>query len=657
MFRVGLNLVTTTPTFYEQQRMSLINVQSKFATIFDSLPDRAKQALLEEQLFPLIDNLSSTGKLKLMGAAEQARVRYAGLPTLDLAAKKKEVEALFEELRRDSYRVTNNSRREEISENIVDSLIEWLSDIWQTVYEYGVDFEKGHQCLLYSCEVLQQLGMSGSGCRCGFMNMYVPATIKNSYGEIVKHFSYPGAFLLEDAFLWIWRDMLLKILAEGRQCHKDRIQSVLEDIQSATKEWTTSLDRLLTSGGKFPRYSDGDEDTDYEESDDDSDEIHCASHAIHWPQAHLDQLPTLRRLISICLFDAFKASPSLSLYTSIIALSPALLTPLLTHLGKAAKHSPATAAAALEIHTLNGDASAIIEVLNTARALFRPRDAPSMQSAVHLLSHTQHIGKALKVVSRELRDCVQTMHSLIINAAYGNVEEVENKERLEEVMRMRFGTAQRQEAVEHWVDSVATASGAGNPLTFAAFLMGFPPGFEPEDTDEPDPFLFSGVKEGHPDYEDLREEWRPPLNERFQGWVVQAEALGREGEGLLGQIAKLINERMPYARGSDIMDEMISRLQDKPTKYHISDALDAISGFIKTQKHKMLVERNKAEKRRKGKKTRSGNTSTSTSGGDGSGSEVLNEANILFVEFTDEEDLGDDEDESEEDLPGLEALD
>jgi hypothetical protein len=127
---------------------------------------------------------------------------------------------------------------------------------------------------------------------------------------------------------------------------------------------------------------------------------------------------------------------------------------------------------------------------------------------------------------------------------------------------------QRQQAVEQWVDTaLAVAQSAvapGNPLkcvhmfftpllspamcmrcslhtlSFAAFIMGLPPGFGPEDAEDPDPFIFSNIKKGHPDYDDLLEEWRPRLKERFGGWVGHAVALKRlenprgkgEGEGM-----------------------------------------------------------------------------------------------------------------------------
>jgi len=111
----------------------------------------------------LIDGLSTMGQMKLLSLAESAQSRYVDMPRLDLAAKTAEVDALFEELKRDSTRSASSSHREEIAEEIVDSLTSWLSDIWQVVYEYGIDFERGHECLLFSSRALHQVNTTGSG--------------------------------------------------------------------------------------------------------------------------------------------------------------------------------------------------------------------------------------------------------------------------------------------------------------------------------------------------------------------------------------------------------------------------------------------------------------------------------------------------------------
>ncbi|KAF8500057.1 hypothetical protein JB92DRAFT_3124630 [Gautieria morchelliformis] len=215
-------------------------IQSQFTAVYDTLSDSAKRVLLEDHLIPLVDSLPSTSKYNLLSAARSLQAQYTQVIPLPLAAKKLDIDALLEELRLDSYRKQSISRREEIAEEIVDSIIDWLSDIWQMVYEVGVEFEKGHECLVYCCQVLQQIEVVGSGCKCGFMRFYVSVAIKSRSGATVKEFSYSSVDLIEDAFLWIWRDMLLKILAAGRKSDMEAIPRMLRDIQSATKQWETA---------------------------------------------------------------------------------------------------------------------------------------------------------------------------------------------------------------------------------------------------------------------------------------------------------------------------------------------------------------------------------------------------------------------------------
>jgi hypothetical protein len=85
--------------------------------------------------------------------------RYSDIPILDLKAKKKEINGLLDELLRDSKRaiVRERSNREELLDEIVDSILKWLNDIWTVVYEYNVRFEEAHACLLFVAEVLNML--------------------------------------------------------------------------------------------------------------------------------------------------------------------------------------------------------------------------------------------------------------------------------------------------------------------------------------------------------------------------------------------------------------------------------------------------------------------------------------------------------------------
>ena len=81
---------------------------------------------------------------------------------LNIEAKEKEVDCVMDELRRDAKRalVMGESRREELLAEAVQSVLQWLNDIWSVVYEHGVDFVLGHRCLIFTSEMLLELGNS-----------------------------------------------------------------------------------------------------------------------------------------------------------------------------------------------------------------------------------------------------------------------------------------------------------------------------------------------------------------------------------------------------------------------------------------------------------------------------------------------------------------
>ncbi|KAF8518518.1 hypothetical protein BU17DRAFT_90843 [Hysterangium stoloniferum] len=559
----------------------------KFNALYNA-PVDIQKPLVGNQLQP---HPSSIEKMKLATSLNNAQERFGRLPKISLADKKTELEALFDEYRRDTYRPTITSISEEISEEIVDSITSWLSDIWQTVYEFGVDFENAHQCLKFSCEALYRLSTTGNGCKCIFMNMYLPISIKDSSNTVIKHFSYPGAYLLEDTFLWIWREMLLKMLASGEHRYIAAIPDMLKDIQSTTAEWGTSLDRLLIAGGRVCS-NDVDEKYMFEEEGDDVDDVQCPSHAVHWPDSLVEHLPALRTHISTALLEAFQLTPSLSLYNTITSLSPLAIPLLVLHLKQEARHDPAAAATALEIYAANGDCDAIASTLEVARPILRNRDGVAVRVAVHALaSHAKHIGLALHIIERELRDCLEALHAMIINHVFGDIEKAESQILLTEATLLDMESQARKDAIDHWADTIIPNPWDDSPMSVTEFLMGFPHVFSPSSAQDPDPFFFGEVREDHPDYEDLRDEWRPRLKERFDDWVSLAASLKSFGLSILRRIEDTINERMPYLAYRDVAEEMIGRIHDKPHSYHICDALDIMSRFMQTQQAKALSEK------------------------------------------------------------------
>jgi hypothetical protein len=89
---------------------------------------------------------------KVLVAARRLRERSKKVPTLDIRVKKNEVNDLLDELEQDAKRsfVRDRSNKEEVLSEVVNSLVEWLSSIWSTMYEHKVNFAQAHSCLLSS---------------------------------------------------------------------------------------------------------------------------------------------------------------------------------------------------------------------------------------------------------------------------------------------------------------------------------------------------------------------------------------------------------------------------------------------------------------------------------------------------------------------------
>ena len=66
---------------------------------------------------------------------------------------------------------------------------------------------------------------------------------------------------------------------------------------------------------------------------------------------------------------------------------------------------------------------------------------------------------------------------------------------------------------------------------------------------------------GDPDLDELREEFRPRLKERFDGWVKVATAMTKSGTvGVAAGVYERAVERMPFLKGADVVEVMLSRL-------------------------------------------------------------------------------------------------
>ena len=115
---------------------------------------------------------------------------------------------------------------------------------------------------------------------------------------------------------------------------------------------------------------------------------------------------------------------------------------------------------------------------------------------------------------------------------------------LAQIVKLRVGSAQRQDRIERWVDSISTPGSQQNviphPMAFAAFMIGLPIGpgslADGDDDFDADPFGYLEQADD-PDLDDLREEYRPRMKERLEGWVEAASVL-RGGGMVLGRFMR-----------------------------------------------------------------------------------------------------------------------
>ncbi|KAJ7083117.1 hypothetical protein B0H15DRAFT_428259 [Mycena belliarum] len=582
---------------------------ANFMEIYNSLPPEIRQSLVEKQLAPLLDRVPKDQAKKVMRSVNCLRSQYSSIPVLDLKAKKKEINGLLDELARDGKRAITRERsnREELLAEIVESIVSWLNDIWSVVYEYNASFDEAHDCLLYVAEVLNILssipGMGGR-CRCSSAHLSVTLAIRRK-DKIIKKFNLSSPRNIDRALLWIWRDLFVSMFAKG--IHTEKIPEMLSDIEESLN-WQ-ALRRMLYGGSKSASLvyeedaegGDGHSEPCFEDEleDEDSQRCPCRMHASHWSQAMNVHRTKLRDLVHQHLIALFELTPSHQIFHSILAISPdtdETEPALLDILSRIAGTSADTLVAALDIHASEEDPAALMELLDKHSYLLRPRDSHVLLLAVSTLAECSefHV-RALQLAERQLLDTAAALRAAV-RSAFSRVEERTSVEALGEILKLRADGVHRRQRIDTWVDSVITpGSTVPHPMAFAAMMMGFPLAAGMEDGDDMDILGYLDMDQPDPDLEDLREEFRPNLRERFDAWVSAVTSM-KGGNTLLGKLYFKIVEEMPYFKMNDVADEMLNRLGERPNKVHVTEAFEAVLSFCKTQRKRINT---RAEKRRK----------------------------------------------------------
>ncbi|KAG1762328.1 hypothetical protein EV702DRAFT_1164299 [Suillus placidus] len=599
--------------------MASTSASAKFLQLYESLPADAQYALVESSLAPLLDVVSKDKSNRTLASAARMHKKYASMPSLNLKAMKLEIASLLDELARDHKRsyVKEKSRKEELLAEVIESVIDWLNDIWRVVYEYGTNFSKAHACLLYAAQAVEQIGNARVGCKCSFMNMYISVKIRRSSGKVVKSFHFTGAHNLERVMLWIWRDLLVVMLADGTKRQKSAIPDMLDDIR-ANFGWNT-LERLLYGGQKpnddeddFDFDDDIDYDDDYSEDYTDTDgnsdctacsdaQCPCGFHASHWSSKFNDVRTSLRDLVRISLISLFATIPSPILFASIVDISEAdgtdeddLCEELLPTLMRIATYSPENFATALHICALHSHTDNINSLLASHSHLLRPRDAPAYQLATIILAtEPSYQLNALRIVEKELLDTVHAIRAAVRNT-FCHIDVQANQTELTEIMALRLEALGRRGRIDRWVGAVVSpTSDTAHPMALAALMMGLPlpPGMEGA-MDDADPLGYIDMDIQDPDLDDLWEEFRPNLKARLDGWIEAGRTI-KGGMSVLLKVYAVIVEMMPFLGAPDIVDEMTGRLSEKPSKVFLCDALDALWNFCRQQRRKFSKSKSK----------------------------------------------------------------
>ncbi|KAI0092877.1 hypothetical protein BDY19DRAFT_1054305 [Irpex rosettiformis] len=584
--------------------------RARFSELYHSLPQDAQQALVESHLIPMLSRTSRKRASRANAAAARLHKRHQNLPVLDIKTKKAEINLLLEELSKDSKRsfVMDISSKPEILHEIISCLTDWYDDLWSVAYEHNVQYELVHECLLLIHTTLNRLANVRSCCKCSLTSLYVPIVIKSKTGAVIKSFSIEGVQNLESVSEFIWRDMFLSMLASGKEHHEQLVLEMLVDIQRSNG-WHQIL-RILRPAKKGTINLDdiGDDEDDWEDEDNEEEDDEDAfdltweegafGRCHHWPSRISSCLGDLRDLAEMTMKKEFEILPSSPLYIALISIaddSEGLSEELLEMIESIARVSPDTFAVALEIYSSELKVQPILNLLKTHSHLLRPRDAPSLQLAMILLGRNDHSELALSYIRKELIDTARAVKKAL-SLSFSRMDEPSNRTDLNQILKLRQGSTGRRNRIETWVDSITTpGADAANPMMFAAMMMGVPP--MPGMNSDDDAYTYLDLDPLDPDLEDLRHEFRPALKKRFESWVNIAHMM-KPGAAVLLSVYKYLIEFMPFLRAADATDEIIGRLQDRPSKQFVCDGLDALLAFTKIQKRKYNIAKTELQKRK-----------------------------------------------------------
>ncbi|KAL5512179.1 hypothetical protein ACEPAG_3464 [Sanghuangporus baumii] len=649
------------------------NVRTKasksFLHVFTSVPALAQAQIVKQALIPFLNTIPKKHAKRAIASARRVAKKAHHIPQVDVAAKKREIEGLLDELSRETkiYPRSSETKYDMIILEIIESVVQWLNELWSLAFEFGLDFPRVHTCLLTSMSTLDEVqSMKGVGHQHLFSTVYVPVLIRDRSGTIVKEFNELGVSNVESAILWIWRDVFLALLASKNLAYIGLVPELLSEIDNAIG-WG-GLERLVLGGDTY--FQDGDEiqfsDSGLlrlkEPEDEDSNRgSQCSSedhdrddmfYADHWNYRLVKQVPRFRQFIEERMIEIFKTAPSILLYTIIVNLSEdiSVLDHLHEILSWLAPTSTSSLATALGIYCNEGKFDQIASLLESHAFLLRPRESYAVHESVRELMTSDkpaHWELALRIAEKELLDTIETIRYSLLGP-FASLDKKEARDELRRIIHLSHGTTERQARVKRWVGAVSTPGmGAANPMAVAAMMMGMPIPVPIPIPPQDDAGGGAGLNAAaamaaaaasvafgnngmmdldphDPDFSGLREEQKPDLKGRFEDWVETVNYFGclraafiiednkgegerntseggkdlegyaeevairesEKGEELLMNVFMSMHSSITWVLASDVVNEMVTKLADDPSKQYICDALQSLSSFVEVQKNK-----------------------------------------------------------------------
>jgi sugar-specific transcriptional regulator TrmB len=240
----------------------MASASAKFNRAIEGLPHEVQLHLLKKHVVALLDNAPKTSTKKVLQHVNKTRQRYASMPKILYRDRREEVQNLLDQIEQDQKKyggapefmstdtshtwAEGGTRREELLEEVVQSILEWLQVIWSVVYEYNAHFSEAHASLLYCTKAVLDLVESPTRCKCATSNIPIKVNFRRNHskpGQIVKRFSMTGIEQIHRIIFWVWREMMVSAMGNNITVS---IAHYLSDIEQMLG-WR-SLEKVLTGG-------------------------------------------------------------------------------------------------------------------------------------------------------------------------------------------------------------------------------------------------------------------------------------------------------------------------------------------------------------------------------------------------------------------------